>query len=907
MGAIELTEKSEIAASLRDRPRESWERRATATEEIELTIASKRSFQKIWRIVVLLILAGPVFAQAPSRVQLGNPSASFMPAWRSLRLGAGGNLGGIHTYADGTILTHADTYGGYVYVAKGGCTVDGTTYPPECWQQLVTTDSMPSGDATLARATSGNVGVAEVVAAPSDTNVLYMIWNNAVYVSTNRGATWVGDNKTLQLAANGGPLQSAWMAVDPVNPDLVYLATPSSGTFYTTTGRSGNSATWMQVSAIANANGNGGSIIFDPNSAVVSGRTQRILISASGVGVYETTDGGPPAGGSFALISSGSPPTKVIQLACDKFSQIWATESFKGTGGQLFKYASGTWTKIKISGEPQPIVSLVFDPDTGTVASNHVIAVDGAGGLVASLDNGSTWISASPNPPGNNFFKSSSAPQPVWLDATFQGTPLNMNVNMAAIDPSGNIWAATGIDVFKTPNPIVSGVVKKSTTWSADTIGIDQLVTNLIVVPPGNSPIVSVWDRGNFLVRNPDVFPAAQFPNSAGYNIIMGAWGTDYAAAGGTPNFIVSTISSQLATTPIIASSSDGGNSWKLIPNLPEATPSPAGVIAASTASNWITLPGDSNKGNTVIYYTTNAGATWAKSTLTGSPTFVVSNIGRQDNRQPLAADKVIQNRFYAVDRSQNFYVSTDGGANFAAAGATSAKVDGYAGRDMLLSVPGNANHLIYAPHLAPRSHLWKSTDGGATWAKIPSGGAVDRVGAVGFGAPRPGNSYPTIYAYANYRHAAGVYQSNDGGTTWGYIKVPIGERTWPYKTLDQVTWIAGDPNVYGRIYLGFLGSGATYIDTADACPWVNFSNINPNSVIAGTVTLTAQHSGLVPVSSVQFSVDGTNIGSVLTGAGPYSQTWNTTGITSGSHTLKVQATGNGCSGSFSIPVTTGH
>jgi hypothetical protein len=151
-------------------------------------------------------------------------------------------------------------------------------------------------------------------------------------------------------------------------------------------------------------------------------------------------------------------------------------------------------------------------------------------------------------------------------------------------------------------------------------------------------------------------------------------------------------------------------------------------------------------------------------------------------------------------------------------------------------------------------------------------------------------------------------FQSVDGGTNWTPISVPAGLRVWPQTTVDFVTSLSGDPNVYGRIYVGFNGTGAAYIDTADACPWANFSNINPNASLTGTVTLTAQHSGLVPVTSVQFSVDGTNIGSIQTGAGPYSVNWMTGGVATGAHTLRVQAVGNGCTtagNSFSIPITT--
>jgi len=58
----------------------------------------------------------------------------------------------------------------------------------------------------------------------------------------------------------------------------------------------------------------------------------------------------------------------------------------------------------------------------------------------------------------------------------------------------------------------------------------------------------------------------------------------------------------------------------------------------------------------------------------------------------------------------------------------------------------------------------------------------------------------------------------------------------------------------YGRIYVGFNGSGYAYIDTLNACPWVNFNNITPHQSLTGTVTLTAQHSGLTPVTGVNFT-----------------------------------------------------
>jgi hypothetical protein len=158
--------------------------------------------------------------------------------------------------------------------------------------------------------------------------------------------------------------------------------------------------------------------------------------------------------------------------------------------------------------------------------------------------------------------------------------------------------------------------------------------------------------------------------------------------------------------------------------------------------------------------------------------------------------------------------------------------------------------------------------------------------------------------AWTMITDATNSFMFGEYHTTWTALNVPKSQQNWAINSLDEPTWVSGDMNVYGRVYVGFTGSGTAYIDTADACPWVNFSNVNPNESITGTLTLTAQHSGLVPVSNVQFSVDGVNIGSPQTGQSSYSVSWNSGGVGAGAHTLKVQANGN-CSGSFSIPITT--
>ena len=72
--------------------------------------------------------------------------------------------------------------------------------------------------------------------------------------------------------------------------------------------------------------------------------------------------------------------------------------------------------------------------------------------------------------------------------------------------------------------------------------------------------------------------------------------------------------------------------------------------------------------------------------------------------------------------------------------------------------------------------------------------------------------------------------------------------------------------------------------------PSVSLTSPSASSTVSGlSVTLTANASDNVAVASVQFRVDGTNIGSAAT-TSPYSVSWNSTGVADGSHTLYAVA-----------------
>ena len=91
-------------------------------------------------------------------------------------------------------------------------------------------------------------------------------------------------------------------------------------------------------------------------------------------------------------------------------------------------------------------------------------------------------------------------------------------------------------------------------------------------------------------------------------------------------------------------------------------------------------------------------------------------------------------------------------------------------------------------------------------------------------------------------------------------------------------------------------GNGSTTPPTPPApvptAPTVAMTSPAANSTISGTQTLTANASDAIAVTSVQFQLDGVNLGSTDTAA-PYSTTWNTETAIDGTHKLRAIATNN--------------
>jgi len=89
----------------------------------------------------------------------------------------------------------------------------------------------------------------------------------------------------------------------------------------------------------------------------------------------------------------------------------------------------------------------------------------------------------------------------------------------------------------------------------------------------------------------------------------------------------------------------------------------------------------------------------------------------------------------------------------------------------------------------------------------------------------------------------------------------------------------------------GNLSTAATTSWTVDTVPpTVSLTTPSNGATVSGTVSVAANAADNVAVSSVQFKLDGQNLGTADTSS-PYSYSWNTTGTSNGSHTLTAVAT----------------
>ena len=628
-----------------------------------------------------------------------------------------------------------------------------------------------------------HIGVYEIQVAPSNSNIMYMVYPSTtgtwppldgVYKSTDKGATWTLTSfipRSNQDSLNANGPYRMWgqkMAIDPSNPNIVYVGTGANGLFVTTDG--GN--TWSSVSGVPAgiSDGNGQypgitGILFDP------GNTNIIFAASYGNGIYETNNGGT----SWSKLSGG--PSSV------KFATISSNGTYYAidTSADLWAYTGSAWTEVLPANPNQGwnVVGVAVDPFN----PNHVVVTTYNGQLNESFNNGSSWSGWS------------LRPTYVANDIPYQAT-FGTDAYGLAFDPTTpGVLYINGDRSFWTTTLSGSNTAGTVPTWTDQGIGIEQLVANEIIVAGNGQPLAANWDTA-VIAPNGSTYTSTFGPVQNG-NVVAG-WSIDYASS--NPNFIVLLADGGYAGGPEKSSySTNDGQTWTAFPTIPST--SYGGNIAASTPLNWIFLSAGQQP-----YYTLNGGSTWNLITLPGVSSY--SNLlNIESDARVITADRVQANTFYLLDVGTGIFKTTNGGVTWTLANTSVNTLDpSYVwGAPQLRSTPGVAGDLWIATgqNGGKNGSLLHSTDGGSTWTAIAN---VVEPSVVGFGAAAPGQSYPAIYMVGLVNGVYGVWQSINEAQSWTQL------GPYPDGSLDTIKTISGDPNVYGKVYVGFSGSGYAYL-----------------------------------------------------------------------------------------------
>lgn len=724
----------------------------------------------------LLALAGAALVSAPP-LRVGAAPAGET-RWRTLRIGAGGFLVGMDAAADGTFVVRTDTYGAWIWEPQAAG-----------WRPLVTIDTMPPEDRNEdSPATSWPLDIA---IAPSLTRRLYMGLDGWLYRSDDAGRSWVRTAyprvEGMGGVANESKVNGRKIAVDPHDPDTVYVGAPRDPLRVSQDGgRSWRSLTGLPGAGRQGAEAMGYLVAIDPAAPRRDGRAAIVYACPWGAGVHRSLD----AGATWAPLPGSPAGLRHASLAPD--GTLYAVSGTESDPARQIVRFDGRWTDISPPvASPEAWHSITASPH----APGRILAGKVEGTLCESLDGGRTWERPIPRTALRR-----AAEDVPWLAWTEEVWMSNGDIRF---DPSrpDRLLFAQGIGAWEADFPPRA----RALCWTSRNRNIEQLVATQCLHPPGSdAPLLACMDRGIWRVTDPDAYPDRHGPDPA----FTHCWGLDYASR--DPAFLVAAMSTQQATDRDRSGlSTDGGRTWRPFRRLPPwaAATSGKGFIAASSPTNLVWMPGE---GRGLPHYTRDGGTTWWACAVEGLGEADAAGFGAPTHirRFALCADRVVPGTFYLVHHPGGLFASTDGGAQWSRRHAFRAWTDPFHAK--LRAVPGRAGHLFYtAGHSSADRHgaFLQSGDGGRTWAPLPG---IREVSDFAFGRAAPGRDDPALYI-AGYRAGTwGLHRSIDAGATW----TSLGDG-FPTGSLDRIAALEADKAVFGRVYVGFSGSGWAYGEIA--------------------------------------------------------------------------------------------
>lgn len=586
-----------------------------------------------------------------------------------------------------------------------------------------------------------------------------------LWKSLDGGSTW---ETNTDLLPNLG---ASDLAINPLNPDVMYLATGdrnagdtySYGILKSTNGGD----TWLPT-------GLSFGVAFNVRTmnVYVSPADTSLVITATRAGIYRSVDGGT----IFTRVQAGA-YNNMLQKPGNP--NVLYSSTFSGSGCQIFRSLDAGLTWNVLTHPDLPIsnsrrIELAVTPDD----SNYVYALisasnNGLEGVYRSTDGGDSWTTVNggtPNLLGSGGGSSSGGQG--WYDLTI------------AVDPNNkNEVVVGGVNVWRSVNAGISwNMLASGYSWNnapgfvhADVHHLTyQPVTNHLYTgtdggvyskPPGTNS----WNKLN------DGMNITQY-----YRLSADATDTNLILAGAQDN-------STHRYNGTTWSSHVGGDGMDCAVN-----PKSPNIMYGS--SQYGNFRKSINGGN-------NFNAQFDNTNTLPSGAWVT----------PIKLDPVHPDTVYLG--YNRVYRSYNGGVNFSAVSGLG-MLGGNADR---LAVDPTQTNIIYVSRV---SNLWKSNDRGGTWTNLssntPGGNTITTI------AVDPTNSDHVLISKSGYSSNNKVHESFDGGQNWNSISLGL-----PNVPANCVVF---ENNPEHSIYVG-TDLGVFYRDSVNPT-WVEFNVGLPNLIV---------------------------------------------------------------------------
>jgi len=662
----------------------------------------------------------------------------------------------------------------YVRTDVGGCY--RWNEETHTWKQLC--DQFPHGNS--------HMGIDGMAIDPQDPDVVYIATGGAIYnkgevlKSTDRGETWVETGFNKRFASNAAYRDCGeCIQVDPVNSKIVYVVTRKEGLYRSTNGAS----TWDRVSSLEyplDESKPARVVKFDPASAK-DGKTQTIYVSVLGYGLYVTYD----AGETWSQMET--PFNSAVRMSIYNSIVYCATE--KGA----FKYDGSKWTEISPSHiMGKRMYSINVDQSNG----DRIVLVDSGSVIYMSSDGGKTWA--------NKITSGTYQSTLPWTDENYGYSANNHDTQFDATNPK-RVWSTDWFGVYKTEDIDQQPMQ----VWRTAVAGIEETVPRDAICPPTGKYrlITAVADVDGFVYEDIYSYPKRFIREERDKPWMMGSTQLDFCEE--DPNIILRP-GVDWNSIGKLEYSTDNTESWNNITNIPhyvDAKGNPTTAIQFGRAAVGAQLHPETGCAPFVIVPAYNVtetqrlpegmdtvplvsidhGKTWTQSK--GFPAGFNSLKGYWDTYTTLASDRVNGKKFYMCSQNMVF-VSEDYGYNW----EQTARIEGNWYETVIRTAPGMEGEVWIG---MGDWGLFRSSDSARTFTKIE---AVGNCQAVGFGKGAPGYDNPATYVLGTIDGMFGAFRSDDMGETW----VKLNDDKTTLNQADMV--IVGDRQTYGVVYVGSAG-----------------------------------------------------------------------------------------------------